>query len=130
LYAAAQVAPWFFPGDPAIHGQGRLLALNMFDAFARCENMMLAREDGVYYEVSRPSGALLAPRVRCDPIVYFNWARNLCREQGGARGFDLDVHLVSKRTTDADYRPILAVEGFCSRGLEYDVLRPNAWIHP
>lgn len=127
-FAAAQLAPYFFGGDQAVTGEGRMLALNMFDARSQCHNLMLVHSGADLIEVSRPAERF-AVRTRCDPIVYFNWAKNLCDENASTPGFDLDLYLVSKRTTDAAYAPVLSLPGFCTSPVTYDVLTPNPWIH-
>lgn len=129
LFALGQIAPYFFPGDSAITGEGRLFALNMFDARALCENAFITHEGNTHVEVSRPTNPL-GVRIRCDPIVYHTWAKNLCAENRHTAGFDFDLFLVSKRTTDAAYRPLIAIQGFCSQQIAYDIFRHNPWILP
>jgi len=59
----------------------------------------------------------LDTRIACDPIVYFNRARNLCRQRDrGLLAFqDLDLHLSARRATDGQLRRVIATTGFCAR---------------
>jgi hypothetical protein len=59
--------------------------------------------------------------------VFYNRARNLCRERGEAF-VDLDLYLLARRATDPAFRRVIAVEGFCDRGLTYSPLWHNGWI--
>ena len=72
----------------------------------------------------------LDTRIACDPIVYFNRARNLCRQRDlGRIAFqDLDLHLSARRATDGQLRRVIATSGFCARRERYDPFRHNAWI--
>src|SRR5882724_5050631 len=72
----------------------------------------------------------LDTRIGCDPIVYFNRARNLCRRRdAGLVAFqDLDLFLSSRRTSDGEMKRVIATPGFCARGDRYDPFRHNAWI--
>ena len=68
-------------------------------------------------------------RIACDPVLYFNLARNECRRTGRKPGVvDLDLHLKSRRTTDPELRDVVDIRNFCSSGVTYDMWRPNDWI--
>lgn len=128
-FSLLQLVPYAFPGDSAITGQGRLFALHMFDAQVVCESHVTFHDvKGGSRRVSLTIGRGSA-RVRCDPIVYFNVARALCR-QGASQGrwTDLDLSLRSRRATQTDLRPVVEIEGFCRANPTYDVWRPNPWI--
>jgi len=124
-YAAAQIAPMLYPGDSALTGEGRLFALNMLDARSECSLMMVTTQGNVHTE-----RAAIAPglgvRIRCEPLVYFNIAKGICRELGDTG--ELDVGLVARRTTDTRYRSLVSVPDFCRRDLDYDVWHHNDWI--
>jgi hypothetical protein len=127
-----QVVPHLYPGDIALTGEGRLYALNMFDARVVCE---------AYAEVRRRDGSerrenLLSfgePRTRCDPILIRAAALALCRRRDrGLVDFvnivDIDVHLHARRATDETMQEIMYVRDFCGNPPRYDPFFHNEWI--
>jgi hypothetical protein len=71
-----------------------------------------------------------APRIRCDPAVYFSLARRHCWENRAVPGFvDLDLFIESRRQTEDAMQTVVDVGGFCSRNPTYTMLWPNDWIH-
>jgi hypothetical protein len=128
-FSVLQLTPYLFPGDPALTGEGRLYALHMFDARPSCTGFATLRlaSGGV---IHRDLGLALDARIACDPVVYYNRARNLCRQASlpGAEVRDLDLFLWSRRATGASLRPVIAIERFCSRNVWYNPFWHNAWI--
>jgi hypothetical protein len=128
-FSLLQLTPYLFPGDSALTGEGRLYALHMFDARPSCKGYVAIRlaTGGVSY---RDLALPLDTRVACDPVVYYNRARNLCRQASvpGAAIQDLDLYLWSRRATSASFRPIIAVESFCARHITYNPFWHNRWI--
>jgi hypothetical protein len=129
LFSLLQLVPYTFPGDRTLTGEGRLYALHMFDARATCAGWAeLHRADGT--TARRDLKPPLDTRIGCDPIVYWNRARNLCRRRdAGLVAFqDLDLFLTARRTSDGEMKRVIATPGFCARGDRYDPFRHNAWI--
>jgi hypothetical protein len=126
LYALAQLAPSFFPGDSAVTGEGRMFAINMMDARVSCDHFETVRDGDTIVETSElhPRAGL---RIRCDPIRFWNKAKNECR---AGDDIQVDTYLVAKRETDSAYRPVFAVEDFCDEMPEFSVLSHNRWIQP
>jgi hypothetical protein len=128
-FSLLQLTPHGFPGDRAITGEGRLYALHMFDARTVCVGY--ATLHGTNGEVTRRDLKLaFDTRTACDPVVYYNRARNLCRrrDHGESPFRDLDLHLWARRTTEPELRPVIAIEGFCAKGIRYSPLWHNEWI--
>jgi hypothetical protein len=121
-----QLTPYAFPGDRVLTGEGRLYALHMFDARPICTGYAVLRQaDGA--STRRDLKLPLDTRIACDPIVFYNRARNLCRQP--ERTFrDLDLYLLARRATDRDLRPVIAVQDFCARDLRYNPFWHNPWI--
>jgi hypothetical protein len=129
FFSVLQLIPYAFPGDRALTGQGRLYALHMFDARATCVGWAdLHNVDGT--TTRRDLKLPLDTRIACDPIVYFNRARNLCRLRDGGRAAftDLDLVLSARRASDSDLRRVIDTKGFCAKRERYDPFRHNAWI--
>jgi len=129
LFSLLQLVPYAFPGDRALTGQGRLYALHMFDARAACVGWAdLRSADGT--TTRRDLKLPLDTRIACDPIVYFNRARNLCRARDAGRvAFeDLDLYLTARRASDGEMKRVIATQGFCARHPRYHPFRHNAWI--
>jgi hypothetical protein len=128
-FAITQMLPKVFPGDEAITGEGRLFALNMFDARVVCQGYAIIRTADGKEKKSSFSNRSYAKRIACDPVLYFNLARNECRrDRRGAPLVNLDLHLRSRRTTDAGLRDVIDIPDFCTAGVTYDMWRPNDWI--
>ena len=128
-FALSQVVAYAFPGDSAITGEGRLFALNMFDAKVVCEgSMRLHMGEDRILEVPIANEAY-AHRIRCDPVLYFNLARNACRQFRPSGWItDLDLRLRSRRTTERELRDVIVLDRFCETDPTFDMWRPNPWI--
>lgn len=128
-FSLLQLAPHAYRGDPALTGQGRMFALHMFDAKVLCKaGVVLHDKNGK----STPllMGSRLPRRVACDPLVYFHFAKTICRRKAADPSFDdLDLMLHSRRATQAGATEVIFVERFCAANLSYDTLKSNAWIH-
>jgi hypothetical protein len=129
VFCLLQLVPYAFPGDRTLTGQGRLYALHMFDARASCAGWAdLRHADGTM--TRRDLKLAVDTRIACDPIVYFNRARNLCRARDAGRvAFeDLDLFLTARRASDGEMKRVIATRGFCAKRERYDPFRHNAWI--
>jgi hypothetical protein len=128
-FAFTQMLPKVFPGDEAITGEGRLFALNMFDARVICEGYAIVRTADGRTRRMTFSNREYAKRIACDPVLYFNLARNECRrERDGAALVNLDLYLRSRRTTERESYKVIDIRNFCTAGITYDMWRPNDWI--
>jgi hypothetical protein len=127
LFSACQLVPRSYGGDPALHGQGRTLALHMFEARQDCQvEVVFHHRDG---RTTRRS--LLRkdypPRLVCDTVVYYGLARNLCRKlPPGVSDFDLSM--MAKRRTDSTFAPVIEAPGFCQGVRDFKVLGRNWWL--
>jgi hypothetical protein len=138
LFGTFQMIPRVFPGDTALTGEGRVFALHMFDALVECEAALTYRAaDGSMYTDSLQETRKLPHRSRCDPLIYFNIAKNRCVRLREGRQLvanavrdvmDLDLSLWAKRNSEPLFHQIVEVERFCSADPSYDVLRHNSWI--
>jgi hypothetical protein len=131
VLSALQLVPRLFPGDTAVTGEGRMFALHMFDARVECEGGAILRATSG--ETSRVE--LIAPgeavRIRCDPVVLAANTRSLCRKLAPRWGsVRVDVAIDAKRSTDAEYRPLIRADDVCRQRLTYSALRHNPWIAP
>src|SRR4029453_8543758 len=124
VFSILQLTPQAYPGDPVLTGEGRLYALHMFDARPVCNgDPILRHADGTRTEKNLKLG--LDTRIACDPVVFYNRARTLCRQRGADSFEDLDLPLWARRSTDSALRPVIALEGFCARNVRYDPFRHN-----
>lgn len=128
-FAFFQLIPYAFPGDSAITGEGRLFALNMFDALVVCDGKATIHGTDGSSKVIPLNLRNYPRRIACDPIVYLNLARNECRRMAGNRRVrDFDLELKSRRSSDSEFQKVIEIGDFCSQDLEYDMWRPNPWI--
>jgi hypothetical protein len=127
-FAALQLVPWLYPGDATLTGEGRLLALHMFDARIECRATATLHHSGGREE-RIPIATPLPARIECDPIVYLSLANALCRRYGSRPDFiDLDLVLLARRASEPELRTLVDVEGFCDARPTYDLWRHNPWI--
>jgi len=128
LFSLLQLVPRLFPGDPALTGEGRFVALHMFDARIECRATIVSR----YADGSVRQAALAlsgSTRIQCDPLVVWQLAKAECRRLAGELGFrDLDLTLDSRRSTEPIHHRVIDSPAFCSNPPSYDWWRHNAWI--
>ncbi|MEN0058268.1 MAG: hypothetical protein AAGB31_05500 [Bdellovibrio sp.] len=117
VFLLCQMVPLFFKGDSALTSQGRMFSLNMLDATSKCQTGVYLRYKDRVVETSRPPSPVVV-RTQCDPLVIFEEARLLCREHGQDKDFlDLDISLVSVRSSGSSYQTLFSYRDFCSRKL-------------
>lgn len=129
LFISSQLPSRMIPGDTALTGEGRLFSLHMFDANTICEPRLTLRfSDKPPFAVNQT--VLLAPRIRCDPAVYFGQAKALCRsvKKDNPSFIDLDLALKSRRWSDKEFKNVIDSESFCSKNLDYSLFGMNDWI--
>jgi hypothetical protein len=130
VFSGAQLTRLAFPGDSSITGEGRLFALNMFDAPVECRSAMTVRRNGSEPQVLILTPAFVNTRTYCDPIVYAELARHFCRGARAAGIADIDLLLESKKHADAEYRTVVSLSNVCSVQPKYLVWKHNWWIQP
>lgn len=128
VFSFAQLVPHFMPGDSALTGEGRLFGVHMFDALVQCEAYaVLKGTDGTTRR--KNLHRQMAARIHCDPIVYWNRARELCRSPDRGVNFsDFDLILNSRRSTEPAFKPVIDLKNFCASSPAYRVWRHNEWI--
>jgi hypothetical protein len=130
VFGFLQLSPWLHGADRDLTGEGRLLALHMFEARQQCEvEARLLRFDGSTETVDLQLRNL-PPRSVCDPVIYFNRVANLCRTRNAERDLvDVDFRMRVKRTTDPQFTTVVDERSFCAKGYNYSLVGGNAWIH-
>jgi hypothetical protein len=128
-FSAFQMIPWLFPGDTSVTGEGRTFALHMFDAKTTCvggANVTTTSGQSARIALINPG---LDTRTRCDPVVLFQTAQRLCRTlQGRPDRTRVDVAVDARRSNRNEFAPLIHVDDFCARNLEYSILRHNEWL--
>jgi hypothetical protein len=75
--------PRAFPGDSAVTGEGRVFPLHMFDALVECEATITYHlADGRTRADPLDETKRTPHRSRCDPMIYFDMAKNECGHIG------------------------------------------------
>ena len=130
-FCLLQLVPFMFPGNPSISGEGRMFALHMFDAPVECHATATFRPEGADAQTVRLQAPFANPRIMCDPIIFFNLARDYCRAyQGRLRRGDLDLALDSRKQGRQAFQTVIAIQRFCASNPSYSPWRHNSWIHP
>jgi hypothetical protein len=125
LFAVLQLLPYLYSRHPSLSGEGRVFGLHMFEAKQQCS------AQAVISRASLPDQALdlklyeLPPRSICDPIIYYDRARNICRDPGVA---DVALHMAVGRSVDTQMTVIIDAPHFCSDRHRYSVFHNNAWL--
>jgi hypothetical protein len=127
LFSLLQLWHHSMPGDTALTGEGRHFGLHMFDARVECR---MSAEIEFSREMHKVDLSVPAPtRTRCDPIIAWNRARELCRILKSNSEFrDLRVRMESKRSSSSSYTRIIDLSDFCLKNPDYSMLRHNSWI--
>jgi hypothetical protein len=128
-FSALQLVPRLFPGDVSVTGEGRMFALNMFDAPLECRVSAEAEGSGQNVIVANLRVPYLNPRIACDPIVYLGAAKAACRTRADGPTFD-DFHLTieTRKFGQSQFRPVVTIRSFCSTNPRYSVWRHNEWL--
>jgi hypothetical protein len=128
-FSALQLVPLAIPGDAALTGEGRIFAVHMVDALVECDaDYAVSYRDGRVRHLV--PNVVYAPRIRCDPLLHWNLARNLCRALPATDpAFErLDLRLAARRASEKELRRIVELEDVCRRTPDYRTLWHNAWI--
>lgn len=130
FFSFLQLIPIIMPGDEKVTGEGRLFSLHMFDAQVFCKGAIILKfKDGTKQEFPIPLKEIGTPRIKCDPIVSFSRAKQLCAQFRGDQAFlDLDLVYEARRAHEKTMKPLVDVKDFCGQNLSYDLFRPNDWI--
>lgn len=118
LFVIAQLIPAFLFPRSAVTGEGRLLALNMFDAKTVCQSSLVWEKGSERVEFpSRVEG--LGVRLHCDPQVHWALARSAyCPHLEGGR---LGLVLATRLTTDARV-DVFRADDLCGGQRPFDLL--------
>ena len=116
------------PGNSALTGEGRLLALHMFDAKVECiAELNVHRADGTdRVEILKVPAPI---RIQCDPVLFLHVARDACRKIHDRPEFrDLDLMLKSKTQSLPDWVQVVDKKDFCQSQPSYNPFWSNDWI--
>jgi hypothetical protein len=126
-----QMIPRLFPGDPSITGEGRMFALNMFDAPLQCRAQAVIHTSGAPDRLVELHTPFLQARISCDPIVYIEVAKDHCRANGTDRRFDdFDLSLETRRRSQGAFQTVVSIQAVCETNPTYSIWRHNEWIRP
>jgi hypothetical protein len=125
-----QLVPYAFPGDVALTGEGRLFALHMFDAPLECHATMTFRQATGDKDRVSLRAQFLTARLMCDPIVYFNLARDYCnQEMNDKKHADFDLQLEARRLGRTTFHTVVSIRSFCAANPSYSMWHHNRWIN-
>ncbi len=127
-FSALQLVPLAIPGDAKLTGEGRIFAVHMIDALVECDADYAAhyRDGRVRHLVPN---VVYAPRIRCEPLLHWNLARNLCVALPQDPAFErLDLRLASRRADEKQLRRLVALADFCRETPTFYTLWHNDWI--
>ncbi len=106
LFSIFQLNPIIYVQTPLRVSSWRFMSLNMFEAKYNC-NIEIYKN--IYSSIKQLESINLhlAPRMRCDPVIYWNHLRNRCRELNKEPGFQSTwIKISYKKATDINYKII------------------------
>lgn len=119
-----QLIPTFLK-YPSLTGEGRFLALNMFDAKAKCAVTMRERKaEGLETEIPNPFLAI-GFRIGCDPYLYFSHLKNLCSKNPEKQ---YALYMQIRGNHDLFYPVMVAESNMCRGDVKYSWWQHNPWI--
>jgi len=129
-FFALQLLPYAYPGDSAITGEGRFFALHMFDSALECEAVAAyEKRDGGWQDPIALQAPHVFGRIHCDPIVFWNIARHICRSHRTDPNFvDIGVLVRTRRRGETGWHRIMNFEHFCASDPAYRIFGHNDWI--
>lgn len=122
LFLSAQAYPKVLAKNEALTAEGRMLSLNMLDAKTICLPSFEIQTDLGYLYIDQPMH--YATRVRCDPLVWFNYGKKLCQN---APMESISLTIRGRKTTDS--YDLLTVDhvNICDPQIKYSIFS-NDWI--
>ena len=130
FFCALQAVPYLYPYDAALRGGGRLFyGLWQFSALPECDGLLIVhKRDGTSRFVVLP-GERINVRLRCQPFVAWNKARNRCpRFRSDPDFVDFDLKLYSRRFGRRDWNLVVDAPRFCAETPKYRMFGLNRWI--
>jgi len=122
LFWCAQMVPFIFYKNSAVSGEGRILSLNMLDAWTVCDATALVKMNK--QQMLIPVKAKnFGVRIQCDPAVYIALLREECEKWRKTDGFvDMDFDLQSMLRTETTASTVMSVRNACSRPPRLSIL--------
>lgn len=127
LFCILQLVPYLSKGESDFTGQGRLVALHMFDNKIQCDaslKIYFLNSDIKIETLNIP----VAQRIKCDPIIYYHIAKDVCRRKLELQVNDIDLKLVSYKLSDFKKFEIIDQKKFCNQNPHYSIWGFNSWI--
>ena len=131
IFFISQAYPKFLPGDQAITGEGRITALNMFDANAQCHSSLLINfKNETIEELESRKSLRMGIRIGCEPYVYFDRAKKICKSHQDNPSFQgVSLSLNSRQMSDQRYTQLVNIKNICSKSISYNSFFLNDWIN-
>lgn len=95
-----------------------MFALNMFDGPIDCRAETITRRPGYEPSVRSLRPAYLQRRLACDPIIYFEAAKNMFRALSETTATDFELVLKSTLAPSNNMMTIIDIGGFCVPAVE------------
>jgi len=129
LFTMAQLVPFAIPGDSSITGEGRMFALNMFDAPLECHATLASGENGKF--LVRPlRPPFVNTRTMCDPVIFLGLTKAYCRAAEGAGDVpEVSLRLESRKVGEVAFHSVVSIDDFCRVMPTYSLLGHNWWIN-
>lgn len=101
VFMSVQVGVLVLFSNSALSGEGRILSLNMLDAYSVCQNSLFIKSKGETIEYNPVND--LEIRIHCDPLVLIRQAELTCRNFQGKNDFidiDMSIQVASRSRSE------------------------------
>ena len=93
---------------------GKFTGKNFGKSSIKCKAIVAVHRKGLAVHLTGPVDSVLKPRLFCDPLVFLNYAHQLCRKNKKSKEFDrLSLNFVVKKKGESRYRKILDIPNVC-----------------
>lgn len=120
LVALPQLARTFFPGI-GYDGKARLLSLNMLDTMPKCSSHYVIRTSEKIVFTSLETETI-APRIRCDPILFIAELKRLCALKNSDGSFEIDLFVEIKNAVSDKFTKMIDIRNACSKNVYINLL--------
>jgi hypothetical protein len=106
IFSVFQLNPILYAQTPLRVSSWRFMALHMFEAKYSCSIEIHKTSNDSPTQVM-PVDLPLVPRMKCDPVIYWNYLKNRCRQWTKETQFmSADMKISYKRASDSDTKSI------------------------
>lgn len=130
FFILLQIPQYLIPGDAALTGEGRMYAMIMYDGRTQCQPYLTLWKKNKEKEEMPLQPPWLITRTKCDAMVYWRLAQNICNwTKKDASIVQVDLYVPVRYENTDEWQPLVAATDVCNKELTYSSFFPNTWIN-